>query len=129
MRRSPTGIFTIVTGLFILAEGIWGLFSPVVFGVLTTNTTHAIIHIILGVVGLYAGYKEKALAYCWFLGLLLTIVGVCRFLPGVSDLVIQIFNVNIEVAWLNIALGLFAMFFAGLGRRKKLLVPDEGVVA
>ena len=40
--RGMIGTYAIIIGLFLLVEGIWGLFSPVVFGVLTTNMTHAI---------------------------------------------------------------------------------------
>jgi hypothetical protein len=36
----------------LLFEGIWGEFSDVVFGVLTTNRIHATIHILLGIVGI-----------------------------------------------------------------------------
>jgi uncharacterized membrane protein len=125
-NRSATGIFTLLTGLFLLAEGIWGLFSPVVFGVLTTNMLHAVIHILLGVCALYLGYTERAQGFCWFLGGLLLTVGVFRFLPVVGDLVVNLFNVNIEVAWLNIVVGLLALFFAGLSHRQRLLLPDEG---
>ena len=56
----PASIFAILIGLFLLIEGIWGLKSDVVFSVLTTNKTHAIIHIVLGLIGIVTGWKGCA---------------------------------------------------------------------
>lgn len=107
--RTATSIFAIAIGLFLVIEGFLGLKSDVVFGVLTTNFTHAIIHIVLGVAGLYLGWVGRARPYCIFLGLLLLAVGLLRFVPGASDLIVQILNVNIAVAWVNIVAGLLAL--------------------
>ncbi len=110
--RKPTDIFAILIGAFLLIEGLWGLTSDVVFGVLTTNRTHAIIHIGLGLVGLFVGWQQRARGFCIFLGILLLAVGLLRFLPGASDLIVQILNVNVAVAWLNIAVGAVALLLA-----------------
>jgi len=80
-------------------------FSPVVFGVLTTNVTHAIIHILLDAAGIGAGLAKKARGFCIFLGALLLAVGLLRFVPGVDDLLVRILNVNEAVAFFNIAVG------------------------
>ncbi len=107
--KTATSIFAIVIGLFLVVEGIMGLKSDVVFGILTTNLLHAIIHLVLGLIGLYAGWAGRARAYCIFLGGLLLVVGLLRFVPGASDLIVQILNVNIAVAWVNIVVGLVAL--------------------
>ena len=104
-RATVRNTFAIVIGIFLLIEGGWGLFSPVVFGVLTTNVTHAIIHILLGAAGIGAGLAKKARGFCIFLGALLLAVGILRFVPGVGDLIVRILNVNEAVAFLNIAVG------------------------
>lgn len=104
-RSSASNLFAIIVGVFLLVEGGWGLFSPVVFGVLTTNVTHAIIHILLGAAGIGAGLAKKARGFCIFLGALLLAVGVLRFVPGAGDLIVRILNVNEAVAFLNIAVG------------------------
>ncbi len=101
--------FAIVIGAFLLIEGILGLTSDVVFGVLTTNLTHAIIHIALGVVGIATGWKRRARGFCIFVGILLLAVGVLRFVPGASELIVRLLNVNIAVAWVNIAIGAAAL--------------------
>ncbi len=100
--RKPTDIFALLIGAFLLIEGFWGLTSDVVFGVLTTNRTHAIIHIVLG-------------GFCIFLGALLLAVGALRFVPGAADLIVQLLNVNPAVAVLNIAVGAVALLLAFAG--------------
>ncbi|MDQ2665891.1 MAG: DUF4383 domain-containing protein [Gemmatimonadota bacterium] len=101
--------FAQIIGVFLLVEGIWGLFSPVVFGVLTTNMLHASIHIVLGILGLYTGMKGGARAYALGLGVLLIAVGVMRFLPVVSALTVSLLNVNQAVAIFNIVVGVIAV--------------------
>jgi len=96
-------------GVFLLIEGCWGLFSPVVFGVLSTNRLHAVIHIVLGIVGILAGRSGAARNYVLGVGALLAVVGILRFVPGASDLVVSLLNVNFAVAYFNIAVGLISL--------------------
>lgn len=106
-----------VVGAFLLIEGIWGLTSPVVFGVLTTNLTHAVIHILLGVIGLATGWLGRARGFCIFLGILLVAVGILRFVPGADQLIVHILNANIAVAWVNIVVGATALLVSFAGRK------------
>lgn len=96
-------------GAFLIIEGIWGLFSPVVFGVLSTNTLHAMIHIVLGIAGVLAGRGGFVRNYLLGVGGLLVVVGILRFIPGASDLVVSLLNVNVAVAYFNIAVGLISL--------------------
>lgn len=111
MSRATNG-FAILIGAFLLAEGLWGLTSPIVFGVFSTNLTHAVIHIVLGIIGIAVGWLGRARSYCIFLGLLLLAVGLLRFVPGADDLIVRLLNVNIAVAWLNIIVGAVALLVA-----------------
>ncbi len=104
--------FTTLLGAFLLIEGIWGLFSPVVFGLLTTNTLHAVIHIALGITGILAGRRGFARPYLLGVGALLLVVGILRFVPGASELVVSLLNVNVAVAYFNIAVGVISLLVA-----------------
>lgn len=111
--------FAILIGAFLVIEGIWGLTSPVVFGVLTTNLTHATIHILLGVIGIATGWIGRARGFCIFLGILLLVVGILRFVPGADEIIVRLLNVNIAVAWVNIVAGAVALllsFMPGVSR-------------
>ena len=107
--------FALVIGAFLLVEGIWGLFSPVVFGVLTTNTLHACIHIVLGILGFYTGMKGGARTYSLCLGVLLIAVGIMRFLPVLGDITVSLLNVNQAVAIFNIVVGVIAVMVSRMG--------------
>ncbi len=109
-------IYTMLLGLFLLTEGIWGLFSPVVFGVLTTNTTHAAIHIILGITGIWVGAAERPRAFCFFTGSLLLLVGIARFIPGPDEIVTNLLRVNYVVALVNMGVGVLCITMAVITR-------------
>ena len=104
--------FTVTLGLFLLIEGIWGFFSPVVFGVFSTNTLHAVIHLLLGAIGIFAGSFGRSQGYLFFVGLLLLVVGVLWFLSGATELVVHLLNVNRAVAILNVVIGIVSLVLA-----------------
>lgn len=108
--------FALAIGGFLLIEGIWGLFSPVVFGVLTTNVLHACIHIVLGLIGIYTGMKGGARQFSLYLGILLVAVGIMRFLPVLGDITVSLLNVNQAVAIFNIVVGIIALLVARSSR-------------
>jgi len=120
MKRSISSLYAIAVGAFLLIEGIWGLFSPVVFGVFTTNLIHACIHIVLGIIGLMVGVKGRARGFLLFLGVLLLAVGILWFVPGINQLIVTILNVNQAVAILNIVVGGLALLIALTDRSPRM---------
>lgn len=114
MKRSTSlnNGFAVVVGAFFILQGLWGLTSDVVFGLLSTNKTHAVIHLILGILSLTFGLRQNAREFTIFLGLLLLTVGTLRFIPEVDAVLIDLLNVNENVAFLNIALGAAALAIA-----------------
>jgi uncharacterized membrane protein HdeD (DUF308 family) len=116
--------FAMLLGVFLLIEGCWGLFSPIVFGVLSTNKLHAVIHIVLGILGILAGRGSAARNYLLGVGALLVVVGILRFVPGASDLVVSLLNVNLAVAYFNIAVGLVSLLI-GFSAPKGDAAPSQ----
>jgi uncharacterized membrane protein len=102
--------YAVALAILFLVEGILGLFSPVVFGVLTTNTLHSLIHIVLGIVGIMAARSGHSGDYLLFVGLLLLAVGLLWFVPGFSDVITRVLNVNRAVALLNVVIGVLSLF-------------------
>ena len=88
------------------------LFSPVVFGVLTTSLGHALIHILLGVAGIWTGLKGGARGFCIALGILLLTAGILRFIPGVGAFMASTLNTNLAVAYMNIVIGVVSLLVA-----------------
>ena len=115
-QGGTSSMFATLVGAFLVVEGIWGMFSPVVFGVLTTNVLHACIHIVLGLIGIWTGMKGGEKGFLTFLGILLIAVGVLRFVPGISDVIVSLLNVNYAVAYFNIAVGVISLVVARMAR-------------
>ena len=110
---SPTSINRLTTAVstWLLVEGIWGLVHPVVFGFLTTNRTHAVIHVLLALWGLKAAFTTGARSFLWALGVLLLLVGGLFFLPGGRQWT-DLLAVNRPGAVLNLLIGLIALLSA-----------------
>ncbi|MDB5851279.1 MAG: hypothetical protein JWP29_5031 [Rhodoferax sp.] len=115
-RYSPASAFALVVGVLLLVEGLWGLASPVVFGVLTTNLPHAIIHTVLGLYGIAVGLGRDPAGYLLFLGALLLAVGLLYFVPMATAMLTTLLNVNTAVALVNIVAGSLALVLRGFDR-------------
>jgi uncharacterized membrane protein len=111
-----------ILGVFLLIEGVWGMFSPVVFGVLTTNVAHAVIHILLGIAGIVMGRGDMARGYLMSVGGLLLLVGILFFVPIASEIILSILNVNVAVAWVNIIVGVICIAVATQGKEEGTVV-------
>ncbi len=127
MKRplNAVNVFAIALGLFLVIEGLWGMFSPMVFWVFSTNILHAIIHLVLGVTAIYLGARNQARKFMLFTGVLLLTVGILYFIPGADELVIRFFNVNDAVAYLNIIAGIAAILLALLTPKRDITLTDE----
>jgi len=112
IKQSLSSALTLIICAFLLIEGIWGLFSPVVYWVFTTNHAHAIIHIVLGIAGLVARWKGVIKGFFGFLGSLLIVVAVIWIVPAWREVPRELLNVNGAVATLNLVLGIVALVIA-----------------
>ena len=122
MRTSAQGLngyFSVLIGLFLLVQGFWGIFEPTTFLVFSINLLHAFIHIVLGIMGLYFGLRERAKAYNCFLGILLVSIAIFRFLPGTSQFLIDTLLLNMALTYLNLVIGIMALIFGFLLDRKR----------
>ena len=113
-KQGAAAPFALLVGVFLIIEGIWGMVSPVVFGVLSTNRLHACIHIVLGLLGIYTAMAKGARTWCTLVGILIIVVGVLRFIPGAGGIIVSLLNVNEAVAIFNIVAGAAALVVARL---------------
>ncbi|MBC7368543.1 MAG: hypothetical protein H7343_17320 [Undibacterium sp.] len=97
--------FTVIRGLLLVVVGVWGMFSPVVLGIFSTTTLQAVSQLLLGIVGIVCGRGGRSHDCLFFTGRLFLAVGVIWFLPGDSEFIADLFNVNGAGAALNIAIG------------------------
>jgi hypothetical protein len=108
-RPTPASLYAQGVGSFLLAQGLWGMVTPVVFGVLQTNRLHAAVHIVLGLYGISVGLGRVPAGYLLFLGTMLLSTGALFFVPLVHGMLVTLFNMNTPVAVLNLVLGAVAL--------------------
>ncbi|WP_373056740.1 DUF4383 domain-containing protein [Zunongwangia sp. H14] len=102
----------ILIGIFLVVQGSWGLIDPPPFEIFSTNIAHAVIHILLGIAGVWSAIKGSSYKFNLFLGILLLLVGVLWLIPGIQQLLINLLNINRAVAYLNISIGVVSLFTA-----------------
>ena len=98
-------IFALLVGILLLLQGIWNLIDPPFLGIFTSNLLHAVIHVVLGIIGIWTGLRSGAYTFLIFLGILLLSVGLLFYVEAARELLVDLFNVNEAVAWLNIGIG------------------------
>ncbi len=110
---SPTSTNRLTTALstWLLVEGIWGMTSPVVFGIFTTNRVHAAIHLVLALWGLKAAFTSGARGFLWAFSVIMILAGALYFIPGGRQWT-DLLAINQAVAVLNLILGGLALWCA-----------------
>jgi len=122
---SAVNKFAIVLGILLIIEGFIGLFNPMVFGILSTNVLHALIHLFLGFTGLYIGLRNHARKFSLYIGILLLAVAILYFIPATNTVIVDLLNVNNAVAYLNTGVGLLAILFALLTPKRVIPGPHH----
>jgi hypothetical protein len=124
-NASPASLYAGLAGAALVAGGIVGFFysssfgSPgdvdAVFGVLDVNGWHNVVHILTGVLGLYAfsAGVHAARQYALALGVVYLIVALWGFILGDGGQILGIVPVNTEDNFLHVGLGV-AGLAAGL---------------
>ena len=110
-------LVALLVGALLVVEGVWGLFSQEVFGILTINHTRAVIHLLLGL-GAWWASSRGAVSYLTFLGLVVSAVAVLWAMPATRGLIFEILAVNRPGAILDGVVGPVCLLTA-------LLTPRE----
>jgi uncharacterized protein DUF4383 len=115
---SPAKLYATVVGVVLTIAGIIGFFysssfgSPGtvddVFGILSVNGWHNVVHLATGLLGLAAaGYFART--YALALGLVYLVVAIWGFIIGSGDAILNIVPVNTEDNVLHLILGLVGL--------------------
>ena len=115
---SPAKLYATVVGAVLTIAGIIGFFysssfgSPGtvddVFGILSVNGWHNVVHLATGLLGLAAaGYFART--YALALGLVYLVVAIWGFIIGSGDAILSIVPVNTEDNVLHLILGLVGL--------------------
>ena len=115
---SPARLYATVVGAVLVIAGIIGFFysasfgSPGevddVFGILSVNAWHNIVHILTGALGLLlAGYAARE--YALGLGVVYLVIAVWGFIIGSGDSILGFIPINTEDDFLHLILGILGI--------------------
>ena len=133
--RSPAQVYAFVIGGTLVIAGIIGFFysaafdSPGkvhdVFGVLSVNGWHNVVHIVTGALGLLSLGYAASRAYALGLGVVYIAIAVWGFIIGNHDSILSIVPVNTEDDVLHLVIGLLGVA-AGLAGEAEPRLATSG---
>src|SRR3989344_9296047 len=100
--------FALILGLVLLLVGILGFFDNSLVGdngLFGTNTFQDILHLIAGAFGVYVGTKGMGHGYNATIGWIGIVLAVLGFIPGASDLLLSLLNINTAITVLHLVIG------------------------
>jgi Domain of unknown function (DUF4383) len=126
---SPARLYATVVGGVLVVAGIIGFFYSAsfggpgdvdeVFGILSVNAWHNIVHILTGAIGLLvAGYAARQ--YALWLGIVYIAIAIWGFVIGSGDSILGFIPINTEDNFLHVILGV-------LGVGAAIATPTEAV--
>ena len=116
--RSPAQLYALIFGAVLTIAGIIGFFynsdftsdkavHSDVFGILSVNGWHNVVHIATGVVGLFAASAySSARVYAIGLGMIYIVVAIWGFAIGAGDSILSIIPVNTPDNVLHLLIGI-----------------------
>ena len=111
--------FTMVLGVVLLLVGILGfVLTPndgLILGVFAANTTHHVIHLASGILGIAAATMGWSRTYCQIFGPVYLLVGVLGLaMVGNDGMLLGMVHVNMADHFLHFAIGGAATYFGFL---------------
>lgn len=95
----------LVLGIVLALVGILGFFMNPVLGVFSVNMVHSIIHLLAGLIGIYAFFSGVK-HYNWIVGIVGIVLGVLGFVPVVKDLLTSLLMANMSTTLFHLIGGI-----------------------
>ena len=105
--------YAMVIGAVLLLVGILG-FVPTIgqsllSGIFGVNMRQNLLHLVGGAFMLWFGYQGSGKTANMTLGVISAVVAVLGFVPGASDLLATIFNINMAITYLHAAIAVVSL--------------------
>src|SRR3989344_2140189 len=101
--------YALVLGLVLALVGVWGFFTNSILGILGVNALQSVLHLIAAGFGIYAGTQGDGTTYNQALGWIGVVLGILGFIPGVSGLLLNLFNINTAISVLHVVIGVVSL--------------------
>ncbi len=104
--------YALILGIVLLLVGILGFFSNPIVGMdgyFTTNMYQNILHVVVGLIGIYCGTKTMGKGFNMWTGWIALIVGILGFVPVASDQLASLLNINSAISILHVVIGIVSL--------------------
>jgi len=104
--------YALVLGIVLLIVGILGFIPNGIVGdagYFGTNAWQDVLHLIAGAFGIYVGTKGEGPGFNATLGWAGIILGILGFIPGISDLLLRLLSINVEITVLHLVIGIVSL--------------------
>ena len=109
MANNVQKTYALVLGVVLAIIGIWGLFSESLLGLFGVNLLQSVLHLIAAAFGVYVGLKGEGPGFNSSIGWIGLVLGVLGFVPGASDLLFSLLNINTATTVLHLAIGVVSL--------------------
>lgn len=103
--NSTQKTFALILGIVLLLVGIWGFFTDSILGLFGVNMLQSIIHVVVGLLGIYAGTKGMGHGFNMWVGWGGIVLGILGFIPAIDSLLMDLLNINVAISVLHLVIG------------------------
>ena len=100
--------FALILGIVLLLVGIWGFFTTSIFGI-GVNPAQSVIHVIVGLLGIYSGTKGMGHGFNMWVGWGGVVLGILGFIPAVDQILADLLNINTATSILHLVIGVVCL--------------------
>ena len=101
--------YAMVLGTVLVLLGLVGFFNNPVLGLFGVNTAQNLLHLVGGAVIIWFSFKGANKATNMWLGIIALVVGVLGLVPGANTLLASVFNINMAITYLHLAVGVVSL--------------------
>ena len=110
--------YAMVIGAVLVLVGILGFVpgvgQPLLLGIFGVNMAQNLLHLAGGALMLWFGSKGSGKTANMYLGIISAVVAVLGFVPVAKDLLASIFNINMNITYLHLAIAVVTLGVAYL---------------
>ncbi len=105
--------YAMVIGAVLALVGILGFVpgigQPLLLGIFGVNIAQNLLHLVGGALMIWFGYSGSGKSANMVLGIVLAVVAVLGFVPGANSLLATIFNINMAITYLHVAIAVVSL--------------------
>ena len=101
--------YAMVIGAVLVLLGLVGFVNNPILGIFGVNVAQDLLHLVGGALILWLASKGTTKSTNMWLGIIALVVGVLGLVPGANTLLASVFNINMAITYLHLAVGVVSL--------------------